>query len=263
MQRALHDSATAAIAFDCTKLVLIIEGHGTISTPRGEVTFRPGIAVLLPHGMPAEGRPEARVETVTLYIDSTYLKHQTVWVSADDDPISRLLRLAANGTGAPVSLSVNRGTGRGLGECGRHITRGTSRKASPGWWLLASASRMIASLTIAPAEASSPLRREVNAVLDALRADPARAWTTEAIAREVHLSSSQVARLFNAQVGVPPIRALQRIRAERFAQLLETTDWTAKRCAETVGWNDADYAAVLLHRYFGVTPRQYRNRLFL
>jgi AraC-like DNA-binding protein/quercetin dioxygenase-like cupin family protein len=88
-----------------------------------------------------------------------------------------------------------------------------------------------------------------------------RSWTVDALAREVSLSPSQLARVFNADAGIPPMAYLQRVRAERLAFLLRTTSVTVAAAARSVGWDDPSYASRRFRAYWHMTPAAYRTRL--
>lgn len=55
------------------------------------------------------------------------------------------------------------------------------------------------------------------------------------------------------------MQVLTRMRVERLAELLLTTDWTVQRCAEAVGWIDPCYASRIMKRIYGITPSEYRK----
>src|SRR5699024_8832304 len=57
-----------------------------------------------------------------------------------------------------------------------------------------------------------------------LESDPARPWSLAELARSVHLSLSQLTRVFAASYELTPITYLGLVRARRFAHLLRTTN---------------------------------------
>jgi len=79
------------------------------------------------------------------------------------------------------------------------------------------------------------------------------------LANEVHLSKSQVGRVFVEAYGKSPIAYLTTLRTERMAGLLRTTDAPIAVIAREVGWDAADFAARQFRRSIGVTPRRYRS----
>jgi len=84
-----------------------------------------------------------------------------------------------------------------------------------------------------------------------------RTWSVTEMAREVHLSKSQVGRVFVEAFGKSPIAYLTMLRTERMAGLLRTTDTPIAEIAQEVGWRDPDFAARPFRRSVGVTPSKY------
>ncbi|SDS39018.1 AraC-type DNA-binding protein [Brevibacterium sandarakinum] len=92
-----------------------------------------------------------------------------------------------------------------------------------------------------------------------LESDPARPWSLAELARSVHLSLSQLTRVFAASYELTPITYLGLVRARRFAHLLRTTNLPITTAARQVGWNSRGHAARHFRRYFGTTPSEYRR----
>ncbi|WP_243736140.1 helix-turn-helix domain-containing protein [Leucobacter luti] len=105
----------------------------------------------------------------------------------------------------------------------------------------------------------TPLRVEARHIAQFIRDDPARQWTVQELAEAVHLSPSQLRRVFVEAFGKAPIAYLTMVRTERMAQLLRSTVLPIKQIAAEVGWADADFAARQFRRSLGVTPTTYRQ----
>jgi AraC family transcriptional regulator len=93
-----------------------------------------------------------------------------------------------------------------------------------------------------------------------LRTRLAEAWTLDALADEVHLSSSQLVRAFDATVGMSPMAYLRQMRVEWMARLLASTDLSIGDCARAVGWTNAFYASRTFHAAYGLSPTEFRRR---
>jgi transcriptional regulator GlxA family with amidase domain len=85
-------------------------------------------------------------------------------------------------------------------------------------------------------------------------------WTLDALAKEVHLSRSQLARSFDATVGMSPMAYLRQMRVERMARLLANTDLSVAEAARAVGWTNQFHASQTFHAAYGVSPTEYRRR---
>ena len=92
-----------------------------------------------------------------------------------------------------------------------------------------------------------------------LSANSERRWLVTSHADAVHLSKSQLGRVFVEAFGKSPIAYLTMLRAEKMAHLLRTTDMPAAVIAREVGWRDPDFAARQFRRSLGVTPSRYRE----
>ena len=59
----------------------------------------------------------------------------------------------------------------------------------------------------------------------------------------MYLSRSQVGRIFNDQIGMPPIALLARLRVWEMARLLRESDMTVGEIGVRVGWRNRGHAA--------------------
>ena len=85
-------------------------------------------------------------------------------------------------------------------------------------------------------------------------------WSLDSLAAEVHLSRSQLVRAFDATVGTSPMAYLRRMRVERMARLLASTDLSVAEAARSVGWRNQFHASQCFHAHYGVSPTEYRHR---
>ena len=104
----------------------------------------------------------------------------------------------------------------------------------------------------------APIRSEARRGAELLRADPVRHWSVTDLADELHLSKSQVGRVFVEAFGKSPIAYLTMLRTEQMAGLLRSTESSIATIARAVGWRDPDFAARQFRRSIGVTPSKYR-----
>lgn len=97
-------------------------------------------------------------------------------------------------------------------------------------------------------------------LLEWAQANLHRDLTVEALARQARMAARSFARHFRAEVGTTPHRWLSHQRLLAAQHLLETTDESIDRVAETVGMQTA---ATLRHHFrqrFRTSPTAYRNR---
>lgn len=104
----------------------------------------------------------------------------------------------------------------------------------------------------------SALRSVVQKAAAEMQGDLAHRWSLAEIASGLYLSPSQVGRVFNDQIGVPPIALLARLRVREMARLLRESDMTIADIGVRVGWRNRGHAAEQFAKIIGVTPTAYR-----
>lgn len=105
----------------------------------------------------------------------------------------------------------------------------------------------------------APLRQEARHAVDLLRLNPEQRWTLHDLAAAVHLSPSQLGRVFVYAYGKTPMTYLMTVRAEHLARLLRETDQPIEAAMRQVGWYSRGHAARMFRQAVGVTPLRYRQ----
>jgi AraC-like DNA-binding protein len=100
----------------------------------------------------------------------------------------------------------------------------------------------------------------VGRALALMHGQPDRAWTVEALAREVALSRSALADRFTMLVGEPPMQYLMRWRLARAAQRLRSGREPIVRVAERSGYDSEAAFSRAFKREFNVPPGAWRRR---
>ncbi|MFN8183780.1 MAG: AraC family transcriptional regulator [Candidatus Nanopelagicales bacterium] len=271
------------IAYDCIKVMAVRSGSAVLFSEFGQKAVHIGDVILLCANTLCGSEPEGHVTVTTVYLDTDYVIDQVFWqhVGILQDRLdaqefaatiytepAQILRLGADRSGILmpwldelVALSLE----------GRPVANFYRMQAL--WFSVA---HVIAPfIKTSPVRTSStqrgttwptsprirrfgPLRAEARRAADLLRSEPERRWSVSELANEVHLSKSQVGRLFVEAFGKSPIAYLTMLRTERMAALLRTTDAPITVIAEEVGWGDPDFAAHQFRRSVGVTPSSYR-----
>jgi AraC family transcriptional regulator, alkane utilization regulator len=99
----------------------------------------------------------------------------------------------------------------------------------------------------------------VSRCLALMHAEPARAWTVESLAAEVHVSRSVLAEKFTDLVGAPPMQYLTRWRMIVAAGLLRNEQASLARVAEDVGYESEAAFNRAFKREYGVAPGHWRQ----
>lgn len=271
------------VAYDCVKVIVVRDGSAVLYSEFGQRPVKCGDVVLLAANTLCASEPEDHVTVTTLYADSDHVVDQVFWqyVSAMHD------RLDAQEFAATIYTEPAQIIGLGMDRSGvlmpwldELVTLSLENRPIENFFrtqsLWFAVAHVIAPfITTSAIRTSStqratgypplprhrkfaPLRQEARRLAQLLRADPMRTWSVTEMAREVHLSKSQVGRVFVEAFGKSPIAYLTMLRTERMAGLLRTTDTPIAGIAQEVGWRDPDFAARQFRRSVGVTPSKYR-----
>lgn len=82
----------------------------------------------------------------------------------------------------------------------------------------------------------------------------------EDIARAVDSDVYKLAKIFKAEIGIPPMRYVVLRRIGEAQNLLINTDLTITRIALSVGYNNSNYFQNVFKDFMQMTPKEYRKR---
>jgi AraC family transcriptional regulator, alkane utilization regulator len=100
---------------------------------------------------------------------------------------------------------------------------------------------------------------QVSRCLALMHGEPARGWTVDALANEVHISRSVLAEKFAELVGAPPMQYLTRWRMIVAAGMLRNDQANLARVAEGVGYESEAAFNRAFKREYGVSPGHWRQ----
>jgi AraC family L-rhamnose operon transcriptional activator RhaR len=100
----------------------------------------------------------------------------------------------------------------------------------------------------------------VAAALELMSRDIVHPWTLSELSQRMYVGRSHLSRTFARYVGLPPMHYLARLRAERAAAMLTSTDLPVASIGAAVGWADPPYFSRRFRAVFGSSPRLYRKR---
>lgn len=272
------------IAFDCVKFIVVRAGGAQLLSEFGCINVNLGDVVVLAANTLCGAEPDGWVATTTIYLDREYVIDQMFWQYAAqfyDRHNARDFFDAHYSTPAQI-VRIGEDRAGHLMPWLDELTELSLGGPQPERFLRAQA--LLFSVldvivpfmtttattvsgrrgsTVIPAAPRhrqfTPLRVEARHIAQLIRDDPARQWTVPELAETVHLSPSQLRRVFVKAFGKAPIAYLTMVRTERMAQLLRSTALPIKQIAAEAGWTDADFAARQFRRSLGVTPTAYRQ----
>lgn len=274
------------IAYDCVKLIFVRAGSVILFSEFGERPAKVGDVVLLAANTLCGAEPEEWVTVTTLYLDRDYVVDQVFWQHAAllTDRLEAKDFIAARYTEPAQVLRL--GEDRAgylmpwLDELGRLSLNGPAPErfyriqallfavldvVSPFVQTTAVRQTPTQRKTTEPASLAlrrfAPLRAEARTAAGLLRDQPARRWTLHELAAAVHLSPSQLGRVFVEAYGATPMTYLMTVRAEHLARLLRDTNLPVEQAMAEVGWRSRGHAARLFRQAVGLTPTRYRQRV--
>ncbi|MCT3010460.1 AraC family transcriptional regulator [Propionibacterium freudenreichii] len=272
------------MAYDCVKVIIVRDGSAILFSEFGQKPVKPGDVILLGANVLCGSEPEGHITITTVDLDTDYVLDQVRWQYAGflEDRLAaqgfaetiytepaQILRLGEDRAemlmpwlDELVSLSIE-------GDFVRHYFRMQALWFQIMYVLAPFIA--ISPVRVSPSQRAhirptlprdrrfGPLRVEARQAAGLLRGHPARRWTLEDLAAEVHLSPSRLSSVFVEAYGKTPLAFLTMIRAEHLAKYLRETDLTVTAAMQRVGWHSRSHATKLFHQYVGLTPGDYRR----
>ena len=262
-------------AYDCVKVVVVRSGSAILFSEFG---------VILGANVLCGSEPEGHVTVTTIYLDTDYVIDQVFWQHAGllqdrleaqgfaetiySEP-AQILRLGEERAGMLmpwldelVERSIEGGFARNFYRIQAvwfsiaHVIA-PFVKVSPV--RISASQRVRVRPTLPRHRRFAPLRAEARQAAELLRQAPAEQWTLDALAARVHLSPSQLSRVFTDAYGKTPLTYLTMLRAEHLARSLRETDLPIETAMRQVGWRSRGHAAQQFRKYVGLTPTRYRQ----
>ena len=84
----------------------------------------------------------------------------------------------------------------------------------------------------------------------------------EDVAAHVGIDRTYLYRIFMEHLGVSPVRYLLRVRMERACELLSKTTLSVYEISLSTGYTDTSHFSGTFKKYFGMSPTQYRRKMW-
>ncbi|MFL0275378.1 GlxA family transcriptional regulator [Mycobacterium sp. SMC-19] len=108
-------------------------------------------------------------------------------------------------------------------------------------------------------EADPPPQSALRQVADAIMANPADDHSVDALARRAALSSRQLTRLFQAELGTTPARYVETVRIDAARAALDAGH-SVTESAHRAGFGSPETLRRVFVDHLGVSPKAYRDR---
>lgn len=111
-----------------------------------------------------------------------------------------------------------------------------------------------------PHSQSAEGQQVLDALLEEMRQEPARAYPVDELALRAHLSPTALLRQFRKLTGLPPHAYLLSLRVERAKVELRCGGRSVEAIARTLGYSTVQHFINHFHHATGCSPRQWRNQ---
>jgi transcriptional regulator GlxA family with amidase domain len=108
-------------------------------------------------------------------------------------------------------------------------------------------------------ESRAPERSQLRRVTDAIAADPGAEHTVTTLAAQASLSTRQLTRLFQSELGTTPARYVEMIRIDAARSALDAGR-SVEDSARLAGFGSAETLRRVFVSQLGLSPRAYRDR---
>ncbi len=104
-------------------------------------------------------------------------------------------------------------------------------------------------------------RREVREALRYIYENITHKITVPQIAKKVNLTDTYLCKIFKTDVGKSIIDYINELKMKKAYELLDSKDYLIKEAAAAVGIDDQFYFNRLFKKYFGVTPKEVKQKM--
>jgi transcriptional regulator GlxA family with amidase domain len=108
-------------------------------------------------------------------------------------------------------------------------------------------------------ESRPPERSQLRALTDAIAADPAANHTVKTLAVQAALSTRQLTRLFQSELGTTPARYVEMIRIDMARSALDAGR-SVEESSRLAGFGSSETLRRVFANRLGISPRAYRDR---
>ncbi|MDQ8194743.1 AraC family transcriptional regulator [Coraliomargarita sp. SDUM461004] len=264
-----HEQAQAehaAHSHNYLELAFILGGRARHHTVRGESICRSGDLIVIPKGAWHGYSDCHELELVNCLFSPHLLCQELAWL--DDDPdLAVLLNIGACRWQSEVFKIEVQASEQAALRKQLSALESIYQTSKPRTRLIAAILEVLEQLrtscrcALLPTSLESNLHPSVVRALYLFQEQMDVDWRLEALAKHLRLDPSYLVRLFRAQMGQPPMKYLARMRAERAANYLLSTDWRIGEIGLKVGWPDPKVFARNFRRHFGMRASEYRKRM--
>ncbi len=283
VQTRFHAAPVDPVAYDCVKFMLIRAGQVTLLSEFGKRLAVAGDFIVLCATTLCGAIPSPSVTVTTAYVDPDYLLDQVLWNNAEalgdrlaaQSLVDRTYHFRAQVFHLPSPIASQVAQILDGIESTRNEEEAAFFSVQSHFSLVLRLLLRLMPLTYHPRPGMhsfpargdlrtqvkyAPVRREILAIEQALRADLSRRWTVQEMAKIVYLSPRHLTRVFTVALGRTPISYLRMLRAKEMSRLLRETQMSVAEAGRSVGWSSRSHAREAFIACIGMSPAEYRLR---
>ncbi len=107
---------------------------------------------------------------------------------------------------------------------------------------------------------SQTYREEISRLIDYLKTHFTENVTLSSASKYVNMSESYLSSMFKKETKMSFVEYLTKLRIEKAAELLKTTDWPSYAIAEKVGYENINYFGRSFKKVMGMSPSRFRGQ---
>jgi two-component system response regulator YesN len=106
-------------------------------------------------------------------------------------------------------------------------------------------------------------KRAIEDVLRIIEKEYEKDLSLDYLSKSVHLSASYLSHTFKKATGVSVVKYITQYRMEKAKYLLDQSNYKINDVYKMVGFSDMSYFGLTFKQSFGITPKQYREKVRL
>lgn len=105
-----------------------------------------------------------------------------------------------------------------------------------------------------------PRKEHIDRAIDYIKNNYSRKLSVAEVAARLYLSPHYLSNLFHEELGISPQQYIMSVRMKRAAELLAIDELLVTDIAHSVGYHDALGFSKLFKKFYGVSPKEFREK---
>lgn len=109
---------------------------------------------------------------------------------------------------------------------------------------------------------NSKYRKEVSMAIEYIKQNLDKKLSLKIIAEKINMNESYMSRIFKNETGESLIKFINHMKIEKAKEIIRNSDDMIKEVAESVGISDQFYFDRIFKKHVGMSPSQYKNKVY-